>query len=87
MPPSGPRVDLYSTRSFSLDESGSCSTESLPDQFPHAEPQFVHVTDSKTLPFVWQFAQNVVSPASSAAWFGLVSAPHAGQFGADDGRN
>jgi len=32
-------------------------------------------------------AQNVVHPAWSAALFGEVSAPQAGQFGADDGRN
>ena len=39
------------------------------------------------LPVVWQLAQNVVNPASMAALFGAVSAPQAGQFGVDDGRN
>jgi len=69
------------------EESGACSTDSAPDQCPQAAPQLVQLSDSYTLPVVWQLAQNVVSPASMAAWFGAVSAPQAGQFGADDGRN
>ena len=47
----------------------------------------MHLSDSYTLPVVWQLAQNVVNPASIAALFGEVLAPQAGQFGADDGRN
>jgi hypothetical protein len=75
------------TRSPELEDSGACSTVSPPDQLPHAPPQLVQFSDSYMLPVVWQLAQNVVSPASMAAWFGAVSAPQAGQFGADGGRN
>ena len=47
----------------------------------------MHESDSYTLPLVWQFAQNVVSPASIAARFGFVFAPQLGQLGALDGKN
>jgi hypothetical protein len=86
VPPSGPRDDSYSTRSFSAEDPGSCSIESLPDQLPQAAPQLVHDSESYTLPFVWQLAQNVVNPASIAAWFGAVSAPQLGQLGAEEGK-
>lgn len=47
----------------------------------------MQISDSYGLPVVWQLAQKVVNPASRAARFGAVSAPQAGQLGADDGRN
>ena len=49
VPPSGPREDLYRTRSFSIADSGACSTDSLPDQLPHAAPQLEQLSCSYTL--------------------------------------
>ena len=61
VPPSGPREDLYRTRSFSIADSGACSTALLPDQLPHAAPQLEQLSCSYTLFFAWQDGQNTVN--------------------------
>ena len=86
-PPSGPRVDLYNTRSSLEASAGTCSTASPPDQCPQFESQLGHLSDSYALPVEWQFGQKTVRPELIAAWSGTVSAPQLGQFGAEEGRN